>query len=194
MIFLKQLMVSLILSLSLIHQAKCDSYSVAEKNLSTISSSGSWVVRVTRNFHTESSVIHFYQYNPSKNTYDYSHQFIVDWLFDEIFVNVSGDRIVVVDGCYSMGLGDKVVVVLSNKGKIIKKWSLENFYNKEDFKKLERTIIRKIWRSGISWLDRKNIVFDAPVSLSTEKALIHVLPPYILNIDDLTIKRCVLPK
>jgi hypothetical protein len=65
-----------------------------------------------------------------------------------------------------MGQGPNVVVVYNIEGKILRGWSLTDFYDKKYFSKLRRSTSSIYWRGDVKWSDdQKYLNISNPSSL-----------------------------
>jgi len=178
---MNQIFLIVTIFITLANYAYADSYDIKKNYLRTgISPNGKYLVRGIRDIKCNGSIINTYVYDVEQDAYAFNGRFRLNWEFGEIFVSNSGSRIIVVDGLHTVGLGDKVVAVLNGKGKILKQWSLENFYDQNNLKTLTRTISMRSWHSKVDWLNPDTIVFMPPFS---ERSI--NLPAYLLSIKNL---------
>lgn len=129
-----------------------------------------------------------YQLDSVTQHYNELHRFDVKGQPSELFIDDSGSRIVTLDEWFGMGQGSNVVMIYDIEGKILRRWSLTDFYDKSKFAKLRRSTSSIYWRGDVNWShDQKTLKISNPGSLirnndkSYSISYDNEFPSFVLN-------------
>ena len=70
----------------------------------------------------------------------------------EALISNSGDYIVTLDNWGSIGYGDDILVIYDQKGELVRRFSLKDFYSEQEIKNLNRSVSSIYWRGKVTFV------------------------------------------
>ncbi len=128
-----------------------------------------------------------YRLNEGSQDYQETTRFHIEHHPLDFFINDAGDRIVMLDQYFGVGLGPRVVAVYNGQGRELKTWSLEDFYDGKKIKHLTHTTASVIWRGSTGWVHDQNALYLSKPTLLAEKDV--AFDDYLLDVRNLRITR-----
>ena len=133
-----------------------------------------------------------YQLDHESQDYRETNRFNVEGHPIQIMINDQGDRIVTLDQYFGIGRGSRVVAVYDSKGRELKTWALEDFYDKEKVKELPKSTSSVHWRGEVSWMHGQQEVWISKAESRAGKDV--EFDNYVLDVKSLKISKRVYPK